>query len=119
MHRADTLIADEEKWKIEKEKVTEALRICGYPECALKKGELLRKRQLRNEQEKQKGADQVEDMKRKQYAVLPYMTGITERLQRTFRKHNIALYAKAGFTNRNAMVSPQDPLDIGHLQMCL
>ena len=56
---------------------------------------------------------QVEDGKSKQYAVLPYMEGVTERLQRTFRKHDISLYSKAGFTIRNAVVSPKDPLDIG------
>ena len=77
----------------------------------MKEGELRGKRQLRKEQEKQKVSDQVEDRKSRQYAVLPYMKGITERLQRDFRKHNIALYAMAGFTIRNAMVSPNDPLD--------
>ena len=41
------------------------------------------------------------------------MKGITKRLQRAFRKHDIALYAKAGFTIRNAVVSPKDPLDLG------
>ena len=39
------------------------------------------------------------------------MNGITERIQRVFRKHNIALYAKAGFTIRNDVVSHMDPLD--------
>ena len=91
---ADTLIADEEKWKIEKEKVTAALRLCGYPKWALKRGELRGKRQLRNVQEKQKGSDHVEDRKSKQCAVLPYIKGITERLQRALRKHNIAWYAR-------------------------
>ena len=41
------------------------------------------------------------------------MKGITERLQRAFRNHNIALYAKAGFTISNAMMSPKDPFDVG------
>ena len=107
MHRADTLIADKERRKIEM--VRAALRICAYPEWALKEGELRGKRQLRKEEEK--GRDQVEDGKSKQYAVLPYTKGVAERLQRAFRKHSIALHAKAGFTIRNAVVSPKDPLD--------
>ena len=41
------------------------------------------------------------------------MKGITERLQSEYRKHNISLYSKAGFTIRNALVSPKDPLDHG------
>ena len=40
------------------------------------------------------------------------MKGVTERLQRAFRKHDIALYAKAGFPIRNGMVNPKDPLDL-------
>ena len=71
----------------------------------MKEGELRGKRQLRKEQEKQKGTDQGVE-KCKQYAVLPYIKGVTKRLQRAFRKHNIDLYAKAGFTIRNAVVSP-------------
>ena len=65
MHTADTLIADEERKKIKKEKVRAALRICGYAECDPKEGELRGKRYLRMEEEKQKGVDQKEGEKRK------------------------------------------------------
>ena len=40
------------------------------------------------------------------------MKGTTKRLQRAFKKRDIALYAKAGFTIRNAVVHPKDPLDL-------
>ena len=40
MHRADTLIADEERRGIEKEKVRGALVIYRYPEWALKEEDL-------------------------------------------------------------------------------
>ena len=59
MPRADTHIADEDRRKIEKVRV--ALRISRYPEWALKDEELRGKRQLRKEEEKQKGIDQIED----------------------------------------------------------
>ncbi|CAH1266616.1 Hypp3436 [Branchiostoma lanceolatum] len=39
MHRADTLIEDPTLRAVEKEKVREALRHCGYPEWALKEGD--------------------------------------------------------------------------------
>ena len=89
------------------------MRICKYPEWALKEGELRGKRQLRKEEEKQKGVDQKEGGKSKQYSVLPYIKGVTEKLHGTSRKHNIALYAKAGFTIRNAVASLKDSLDSG------
>ena len=110
-YRADTFIAGEERRRIKKEKVKVAFRICGYPEWALKEGELRGKRQLMKEEETQKGSDQVEGKKMRQYAVLPYMKGVTERLQRAFMKHDISLYAKVGFMIRNAVVRPKDPLD--------
>ena len=49
----------------------------------------------------------------KGYAVLPYMKGTIERLQRVFRKHNVQLFSKAGYTIRNALVSPKDKLSDG------
>ena len=64
MHKADTLIADEKRRKIEN-KVRVALRTSGYPEWALKEEELRRKRKLRKEEVKHKGLDQVEDRKSK------------------------------------------------------
>ena len=58
---------------------------------------------MRKEQEKQKATDQTEAKKCKQYAVVPYMKGVTKRLQRALKKYNIALYAKAGFTIKNVL----------------
>mgnify|MGYP001824971233 CR=1 FL=1 len=111
MHRAETLIRDEERRKVEKEKVKEALRHCGYPEWALKEGESRSKRQQRSDETNNEvGKDQDRD-KPKGYAVVPYVKGVTERLQRVFKKHGISLYPKAGFTIKNAVVRPKDPLD--------
>ena len=68
---------------------------------------------MRKEQEKQQGPDTVVERRCKQCAVLPYMKGITDRLQRAFKKHDILLYAKTGFTIRNVVVSPRDRLNLG------
>ena len=113
MHRAETLIAHEERRKIEKEKVKAPLEICAYLKRTLKGGKQRGKRQFRKDEEKQRGRDQIEDGKSKQYAVVPYMKGVTERIQRAFRKQGFALCAKAGYTIRNAVVSPRDQLDNG------
>ena len=109
MHRAETLIKDEDLRKIEKDKIKNALRVCGYPEWALKEGELRGKKQASKAEDR---ADHpVSSEKPKGYAVLPYVKGLSERLQRVFRKHNMSLYSKAGFTIKNALVRPKDPLD--------
>ena len=85
MHRVDNLILDEERRRIEKEKVRGVLMICGYSKWGLKDGQLRGKRELRKEEEAiQKGSDQVEDRKDKQYVLLPYIPGVTGRIQRLF-----------------------------------
>ena len=86
-----------------------ALRNCWYPELALRKGALKGKKQ-RPKDTTQKDGERTD--KPKSFALLPYVKGITERLQWAFRKHDIALYAKAGYTVRNADVSPKDPLNL-------
>ena len=71
---------------------------------------------MRRELEKEKGEHLEEEVpeanRPKTYAVLPYMHGVTERLQRVFKKHSVSLYSKAGYTVRNAVVNPKDPLDM-------
>jgi len=109
MFRADMLIKNEELRKVEKNKVKDALRKCGYPEWALREGEQQGKEKLRKEQDMDT-MEQV-DSKPRGYAVIPYTQGVSERLRRVYKKHGISLYSKAGFTVRNAVVSPKDPLD--------
>ena len=94
MHRADTLITDDRRKEGEKEKIRTALRHCGYPDWALKEGEQQGKKKHKDKDGKKKSDNE----KPRGYAVLPYMKGISERLQRCFKKRRINLYHKAGQT---------------------
>ncbi|KAI8507129.1 hypothetical protein Bbelb_155680 [Branchiostoma belcheri] len=110
MHRANTLIEDPALREAEKEKVRVALRHCGYPEWALREGENnSRKDKSSKEQSKTGKQEQLPAS----YVVLPYIHGVTERLKRVYAKHNVSLYSKPGFTLRNALVRPKDPLAPG------
>ena len=40
------------------------------------------------------------------------MKGITEKLQRDYKKHDIHFFCKGGYTIRNAVVHLKDPLDL-------
>ncbi|CAH1267006.1 Hypp3654 [Branchiostoma lanceolatum] len=105
MHRADTLIEDPTLRAVEKEKVREALRHCGYPEWALKEGDNSSRKNAtkdHNPQNKERRATS--------FAVLPYIKGVSERLKRAYAKHNVSLFSKPGYTLRNALVRPKDPL---------
>ncbi|XP_078698375.1 uncharacterized protein LOC144925943 [Branchiostoma floridae x Branchiostoma belcheri] len=107
MHRADTLIQDRTLREVEKGKVRNALRHCGYPDWALREGDT-RKTQQRNHKDTKRG-DRGQTPS--SFAVLPYIKGTTERLKRVFAKHNVSLFSKPGYTLRNPLVSPKDPLD--------
>ena len=41
---------------------------------------------------------------------------MTERLQRVYKKHNIALHSKPGYTIRQALVAPKDKLQTDEKQ---
>ena len=105
MHRAETLTSQEQDLISEKDKVRDALRTCGYPEWALKEGEQLGQKKVRNNSDA--GSSKP---KPKGFVVLPYMKGVTERLKRTYGKHDIKLFSKPGYTLRNALVRPKDLL---------
>ena len=77
MNRANTLIKDEQLRKVEKDKVKVALRRCGYPEWALKEGDVQSKK--RQDQNKE-GKEQVDEAITKGIAVLPYMSEILQRV---------------------------------------
>ena len=43
--------------------------------------------------------------------VLPYVAGLSEKLNRVYKKHNITLCSKPGYTLRQALVAPKDPVE--------
>ena len=92
---------------MEKEKIRTALRNCGYPEWALKEGE-----QRGKKRDTERKEENTETEKSVGYAVLPYVKGLSERLQRIFKKHKISLHHKAGHTLRQELVRPKDKLEI-------
>ncbi|XP_078682439.1 uncharacterized protein LOC144916914 [Branchiostoma floridae x Branchiostoma belcheri] len=110
MHRANTLIEDPALREAEKEKVRVALRHCGYPEWALREGENNSRKDKSNKEQSKSGK---QEQLPASYVVLPYIHGVTERLKRVYAKHNVSLYSKPGFTLRNALVRPKDPLAPG------
>ena len=55
------------------------------------------------------GEDRVGELP-KAFMLLPYMKGVTERLQRAYQQHNIRLFCKARYTIQNAVVCLKDPL---------
>ena len=74
----------------------------------MNKGEQNGKKKLRKEHESQTQdrSDQGKEKYSRQFIVLPCMKGVTEHLRTAVKKHGVRLYSKAGYTVRNAVVSP-------------
>ena len=106
MNRAETILEDQALPNTEKQKIRDALRVYGYPEWALKECDTSEKL---HKTPPTRTRDQ--DKPSLGYVVLLYVKGVTERLKRTFAKHNFSVYSKPGYTLRNALVKPKDPLD--------
>ena len=80
--------------------VKTALKNCGYPEWSLKN----KPNRAQNEN------DNTTD-ERKCVVVLPYAQGVSEKLSRIYKKHNISLVSKPGTTLRKLLVKPKDKTD--------
>ena len=106
MSRAETIIEDPALLNTEKQKIRDALQVCGYPEWALRECDTTEKP---HKTPPTRTRDQ--DKPSQHYVVLSYVKGVTERLKQTLAKHNVSLYSKPGYTLRNALVKPKDPLD--------
>ena len=81
MNRAGTVIEDPSLLNTEKQKIRDALWVCGYPEWALKECDT-------NEKPHKTSPTRTRDQDKlsRGYVVLPYVKGVTERLKRTFAK---------------------------------
>ena len=76
-------------------------------------GEQLGTRQKwREEERKRQCVKDRQEGTKKAFVVLLYMKGVMERLQRAYEQHNIPLFCKARYTIRNAIICPQDSLDL-------
>jgi predicted GIY-YIG superfamily endonuclease len=87
---------EEANRKLEKEKICKALKICKYPKWALEEG------QIKNKPRPQQNNTTANNPNSKKQ--------ISEKLARVYRKHGITLCSKPGFTLRQALVAPKDPI---------
>ena len=101
MNRCDTIVTEEEDREKEKEHVCKALAGCGYPPWALKKDQ--QKVERRKSAKKKNLSEQKRGL-----VVIPYVQGISEKVERTLKKYNITTAMKPYLTLRNILVHPKD-----------
>ena len=99
-HRAETIVSDEDQKKGEIQHIRQALSANGYSGWILKAPEKSKKTQANKTQPAKKVA-----------VGLPYLKGLSEHLQRTFKQHGVSVYHKPINTIRSHLVHPKDKSD--------
>ncbi|XP_033181822.1 uncharacterized protein LOC117152842, partial [Anabas testudineus] len=98
-HRAQNIPTSIEAQKKEDRHLKTALRTCGYPKWAFNKAGTCSRKRTR---------EQSESQVLRKNLVIPYMAGVSDKLKRIFRKHNIPVYFKPTNTLRQKLVHPKD-----------
>ena len=100
LHRAENIITETEDKKAEMLHIKSALHANGYAPWMLS---------IPNKKEEPPKEIQQDRESRKQPPIgLPYIKGISEPLQRIFKKHGVAIYHKPINTLRQMLVHPKD-----------
>ena len=102
MDRCRNIVSEEEDRKLEEQHIMNALERCGYLRWTFMKV----KKQMNNNKEKTKRREKHE--RSKGLVVTPYVKGISEPLERIYRKHNISTAMRPHMTLRKILVHPKD-----------
>ena len=81
----------------------QALTKCGYPKWTIDKV----KRSMKNKKTKTTKRDKNKE-KSRGLVVIPYVQGVSESIERSFRKHKVAVSVKPHRTLRSMLVHPKD-----------
>jgi hypothetical protein len=101
LNRAENLVSEEEDRKQEIKHVKAALTANDYSPWML---EIPKKKEQRSK-DKQEPSDRAKSP----LIGIPYIKGVSEPLERVFRKHGVAIYHKPFNTIRQQLVHPKDP----------
>ncbi|XP_072022972.1 uncharacterized protein [Amphiura filiformis] len=104
LDRKDSIVTEEEDKQQEEARVKQALNRCGYPNWAIEK---VKQQMTDKSKAKKKQKDKTAE-KNNGMVVIPYVQGVSERLQRVFKKHNIQTAMKPHNTLKNNLVHPKD-----------
>ncbi|XP_060769143.1 mitochondrial outer membrane protein SLC25A46 isoform X1 [Neoarius graeffei] len=93
LRTAPTTVEGKEK---EQNHIKKALQNCGYPNWAFLKS---RKRNITGKED---------NRKKRKNIVIPYISGLSEKLRRIFYKHNIPVHFRPSNTLKQKLVHPKD-----------
>ena len=105
--RKDNIITEDQDKVAEEQKVEEALKVCGYPECTFEKV----KGQMHVVKPKKDSKKREDRGQNKGMVVLPYVKGVTERISRALKSYDFAAACSPHNAIRNELVYPMDKRD--------
>ena len=106
LSRKDEIVTEESDRLEEERHVKSVLRTCKYPDWAIDRveKELSDKKQGKQKQKPDKNTDQ----QHRGQVILPYVSGVTEKIRRCMKKHGIQCPAQ---TIRKMVVHPKDKVE--------
>ena len=105
--RAETLISDPTDKAAEIDHVSDALHRCGYPKKII--SDVIRSRKLPSSKNNNINKKKSDHQQRRYMAVVPYVRGLSEKVQRIFKRHGVHCALKPNNTLRSMLVRPKDP----------
>ena len=102
--RMEKVVTEEGDKKVEEDKIKQALKQCGYPDWMVKKV----KQERANKQNKPKAKKSKETPSMRTSVTIPYIQGVTEKIQHIFREHQVAAAVKPYLSLRKLLVHPKD-----------
>ena len=108
LNRCKEIVTDEIDREKERDTIKTALKTCGYPEWTLNRVE---QSMREKESNKKKDNSRKEEEKNKGMVVLPYVSGVSEKLARIFVKRKISSAMKPHTKIRALLVHPKDKTD--------
>ncbi|XP_072030152.1 uncharacterized protein, partial [Amphiura filiformis] len=109
--RMYSVVTDEKDRANEEKHVRGALKNCGYPKWAVDQVKSKMQRKTKPAVKPTAKKDQKNEDKSKGMVVLPYVNGISERVQRIFKKHKVDTAMKPHQTLKKFLVHPKDKRD--------
>ena len=109
LSRKDEIVTNESDRMEEEKHVKSALKACKYPDWAISRVE----QQLKDKKEgKTKAkAERKKEHEHRGQVILPYISGVTERIRRCMKKRGIQCPARAHQTIRKMLVHPKDKVE--------
>ena len=110
LHRADTLISNEEDRQEEIKQVRTAPQLNGYPNWVLNSSTNQKHATEHAKQQTESGSANSTSKTRSYAVQLPYVKGLTEPLRRLCKQYGVSSYVRPSNTLRQQSVHAKDPI---------